>query len=47
MEHYSGALADDEEFAMPAGPAESTYEFAGFEIVSSELLALTPVGKGT
>jgi hypothetical protein len=38
MEYYTG-LGDDEESTTPAEPA---YEFAGFEIVSSVKVALTP-----
>lgn len=38
MEYYTG-LSDDEESTPPAEPA---YEFAGFEVVSSVKVALTP-----
>lgn len=43
MEYDSGAPVDDEE--TPA-TAEPTYEFAGFEIVSSDIVALTPAVRG-
>jgi hypothetical protein len=41
MSYYTGAFTEDEQ-APPA--EEPTYEFAGFEIVASEKVALIPVG---
>lgn len=43
MEYYTG-MADEEESAVTDEP---TYEFAGFEIVSSVKVALTQPAAGT
>ncbi|WP_165357096.1 hypothetical protein [Nocardioides zhouii] len=44
MEYYT-VLADDEETTTAA--AEPAYEFAGFEIVASVKVALTPPAAAT
>lgn len=41
MENLSWTFADDESTTTPEEPA---YEFAGYEIIASEKVALTPPG---